>query len=64
MLQVDAAYDSVASLAANGLLHVDAAHATPATSSSCRGGMGEAQEIRRGTPSSIHRGEGAERRAG
>ena len=48
LLQVDAAHDCLASIAANGLLQVDAASGYSARISSCRGGMGEAQGIRRG----------------
>ena len=43
LLQVDAAYDCLASTAANGLLQVDAASDYSAPISRCRGGMGEAQ---------------------
>ena len=43
LLQVDAAYDCLASTAANGLLPVDAASDYSAPISHCRGGMGEAQ---------------------
>ena len=43
LLQVDAAYDCLASNAANGLLQVDAASGYSAPIPHCRGGMGEAQ---------------------